>query len=88
MEVLAAAGVDRDDVPRPPPVGGDPTFAYLGTTGIKRFVDATLPEGSGRLVYRIQAVRSTKAGAPAEFNVNFGMTAGGAVAGMVPKIAA
>jgi hypothetical protein len=69
--------------------GADPAFAYLGTTGTKRFVDATLPADSGRLVYQIRAVRSTKAGVAAEFNVNFGMTAGGAAAaGMTPKIAA
>ena len=47
-------------------------FEYLGVTGERRFVDATIPAGATAIVYRVQAVRLKKVGEPAQFNVNFG----------------
>jgi hypothetical protein len=52
-------------------------FNYLGASGTKSFVDATIPAGSGGVTYQIQAVRSTIAGPLAQFNVNFGVSGGG-----------
>jgi hypothetical protein len=52
-------------------------FTYLGGSGSKDFVDATIPAGSAAVTYQIQAVRSTAVGAWAQFNVNFGVAAGG-----------
>ena len=53
----------------------DPTgpFEYLGGTGEKKFVDATLPAGSTQVSYQVQAVRSTSVGAFAQFDVKFGV---------------
>ena len=47
-------------------------ISYLGQTGEKMFLDDTIPPGSAVISYKIQAVRSTKAGAAAEHIVNFG----------------
>jgi hypothetical protein len=56
---------------------GAAEFAYLGGTGERKFVDATLPAGSASVVYSIQAMRSTAMGDEAEFIVNFGVSSGG-----------
>jgi hypothetical protein len=66
-------------------VGGDSEFAYLGGTGAKRFLDATLPAGAaaGGVTYQVRAARSTKVGDWGQFNVNFGVVgvaAGGQIA--------
>jgi hypothetical protein len=53
------------------------TFAYLGSVGSKTFTDDTLPAGSSGVTYQITAIRSTKRGDPAQFNVNFGVGGGG-----------
>jgi hypothetical protein len=53
-------------------------FEYLGGAGGKLFVDNTLPAGSASVTYQIQAVRSTAVGPWAQFNVNFGLSSGGA----------
>ena len=58
-------------------------FNYLGASGTKKFVDATIPAGSSGVTYQIQAVRSTIAGAVAQFNVNFGVAGGGAMTASV-----
>lgn len=66
-------------------------FTYLAGTGARRFVDATIPAGSTGVTYQIQAVRSTAVGPWAQFNVNFGVSAGGEAVAMVagaPKLAA
>ena len=57
--------------------GGD--FAIIGATGLRSFVDATLPlgAGSGTVSYRILAVRSTVTGMPATFIVTFGVGGSG-----------
>ena len=74
-------------------VGTAGDFAYVGGAGEKKFIDATVPAGASQVTYQIQAVRSTSVGPWAQFNVNFGTAAGGAVTASVaeassPKIAA
>lgn len=62
-------------------LGTDPNapFTFVGAIGEKEFTDTTLPIGAGNgvVTYQVVAVRSTKAGAPALFTVNFGTAAGG-----------
>jgi hypothetical protein len=53
-------------------IDGEPVF--LGTTGKKKFTDATLPAGVRTVCYRIVAVRSTARGEMAEFLVNLGVS--------------
>jgi len=60
----------------------DGEFAYLGGTGERKFVDATIPAGSSQVTYQMQAVRSTAAGPWAQFNVNFGTGAGAGAGAM------
>ena len=71
---------------------GSGDFTYLGGSGAKSFVDDTLPAGSSSVTYQIQGVRSTVNGPWSQFNVNFGVSSGGAMtASVVPgptKIAA
>ena len=75
-------------------VGAGTEFTYLGGSGEKNFTDTTVPAGATRLTYQIQAVRSTAVGMWAEFVVNFGTNAGGAITASVtegtpaPKMAA
>ena len=57
-------------------INGSGEFAFLGTSGKKRFVDATLPAGARMVMYKIRAVRSTAVGESATFNVNFGVSSG------------
>jgi hypothetical protein len=77
--------------------GAEGEFTYLGGTGEKKFLDATIPVAATSLTYQIQAARSTAAGPWAQFNVNFGTNPGGAMTASVseptsgttgPKIAA
>jgi hypothetical protein len=65
-------------------------LAFIGVTGEKKFVDATIPAGTTQATYQIQAFRSTIAGPWAQFNVNFTTEIGGAVVTAVtaPKMAA
>jgi hypothetical protein len=64
-------------------------FAYIGNTGAKKFTDARIPAGASQVTYKLQAVRSTKVGACAFFNVNFGgVGVGGAVVPNAPRLAA
>jgi hypothetical protein len=53
-------------------VGGTAPFEYLGGSGTKAFVDATIPAGTPQVTYQIQAVRSTAVGAWAQYTVSFG----------------
>lgn len=48
------------------------SFTFVGATGEKRFADDTIPAGAARVVYRVQAMRSTASGPCATFSVNFG----------------
>jgi hypothetical protein len=58
------------------PPGGSGEFEYLGGSGTREYVDATIPAGSSQVTYQIQAVRSTAVGPWAQFNVNFGVSGG------------
>lgn len=51
---------------------GNAGWTYLGCVGEKKYVDQTIPAGATALMYKIQAVRSTRTGKPAEFIINFG----------------
>jgi hypothetical protein len=62
---------------------GTEQLAFLGATGLKKFVDATIPAGTVTATYQIQAFRSTMAGPWAQFNVNFTTEIGGAMSAMV-----
>ena len=53
-------------------VGGMGAPVQVGMVGKKKFVDTTIPAGATSLEYRVQAYRSTVAGAVAAHNVNFG----------------
>lgn len=53
--------------------GSGGSFAYIGSTGTRKFVDETLPAGTAVATYQITAIRSTARGAPAQFLVNFGI---------------
>ena len=57
--------------------GGAGAFTFLCNTGEKRFVDTSIPAGTSQVTYQVRAIRSTSAGGWTEFNVNFGMPAGG-----------
>lgn len=60
-------------------LGGQGAFAFIGASGVKSFDDATIPAGSSQVTYEVTAVRSTQRGAPAQFNVNFGIGGPGLV---------
>ena len=62
-------------------------FVFVGGTGEKKFTDTTLPAGSSQVTYQLQAVRSTAAGPWAQFNVNFGVSAGGQMTASVVESA-
>jgi hypothetical protein len=66
---------------------GTPEFTYLGGSGERRYVDATLPAGSSAVVYSIQAMRSTVMGPAAEFLVKFGVSTGGVATASVTELA-
>jgi hypothetical protein len=51
----------------------DGPLSFLGVSGVRSFTDDTLPEGAGRVVYQITALRSTGNGHPARFIVNLGV---------------
>lgn len=65
--------------------GADGTrpFAHIGSSGVKQFVDATVPAGAAQVHYRVVAMRSTKRGAVAQFTVSLGVSGGSAGAGML-----
>jgi len=48
-------------------------FEFVGATGVRTFVDETIPTGSSPCTYQVTAVRSTARGNPAQFTVNFGV---------------
>jgi hypothetical protein len=54
-------------------INGESTFTFLGVTGRRRFSDVTVPAGTASVTYQVQAIRSTKVGEIADFNVNFGV---------------
>jgi hypothetical protein len=75
-------------------VEADGQFEYLGGSGLRKYIDNTIPAGSSQVTYQIQAVRSTAVGAFAQFNVNFGTNSAGSFTASVseddqsPKLAA
>lgn len=68
--------------------GDEGEFNYLGGTGKKLFLDETIPAGTANVVYKIQAVRSTKAGLWGQFLVNFGVSGATVTVQSVSKKAA
>lgn len=66
-------------------IGAAGEFVYIGGTGNKSFIDATLPAGSSQVTYQLQAVRSTAVGEWAQFNVNFGVGSGGTMSASVTE---
>lgn len=51
-------------------------FSYVGASGVRTFLDETLPSNSSPVTYQVTAVRSTVRGNPALFTVNFGIGGG------------
>lgn len=58
---------------------GDGPFQYVGCTGERKFVDATVPAGASALIYQVQGMRSTAVGPIGSHIVNFGTTRAGGV---------
>lgn len=56
---------------------GEGALIYAGTSGLREFIDETLPAGSSPVTYRVTAVRSTVRGVTAEFTVRFGQNGAG-----------
>lgn len=54
-------------------------WTFVGASGTKDFLDATLPSSyaASGVNYQITAVRSTSRGVPSSFNVRFGVSGGG-----------
>ncbi len=71
-----------------------PDFVFIGASGSRKFIDATIVAGTTGVTYQITAVRSTASGVPAQFTVNFGIGGGGQMTasvvagGVQPKLAA
>lgn len=53
-------------------LGAQQPFTFLVNAKSRRFEDATVPNGSGDVTYRVTAQSSTKDGAPGYFTVRFG----------------
>jgi hypothetical protein len=68
-------------------VGSSGAFEVIGMSGLRRFVDQTLPAGAASVTYQVVAIRSTTVGAAGQFTVNFGV-GGGAGVVVAPKLAA
>jgi hypothetical protein len=76
-------------------IGAAGTFVLLGTSGSRKYTDATVPAGTTQVTYRITATRTTGAGTPATFLVQFGVSGAGEMTASVtptepqsPKLAA
>ena len=66
--------IKRRMVSRGMPRGGENAeFVYIGASGVKQFIDTSLPPGPTRVTYQITAIRSTRASHPAQFTINFGV---------------
>lgn len=52
-------------------------FQIIGGSGIKKFIDGTVPAGVASVTYRVQAFRSTQVGMANNVTVNFGVGGGG-----------
>jgi len=76
-------------------IGSTGSFVLLGTSGARKYTDATVPAGTSRVTYRITGTRTTGAGTPATFEVQFGVGGAGEMTASVlgggptePKLAA
>ena len=77
-------------------IGAAGSFVLLGTSGARSYTDATVPAGTVQVTYRITAARTTGAGTPGTFLVQFGVGGGGEMTASVteqpptgaPKLAA
>jgi len=56
-------------------LGHDGKFEVLGMSGEKKFVDMTIPPGTGVVQYEVRAMRSTEVGPPGRFDVPLGSQA-------------
>ena len=54
-------------------VDGERAFTRVGTSGTRKYTDDAIPRGASTIVYQVTAIRSTRRGNPALFNVRFGM---------------
>jgi hypothetical protein len=74
--------------------GSEGEFSFAGASGMKKYIDSTIPAGTQQVQYQIRGIRSTAAGEWAQFNVNFGQASGGMTTASVvetkvsPKLAA
>ena len=60
---------------------------YIGGSGQRKFIDATVPGGVSTITYTIQATRTTAVGVAADFLVKFGTDSGGAATVSVDQAA-
>jgi hypothetical protein len=58
-------------------LGHDGKFEVLGMAGEKKFLDMTIPPGTGVVQYEVRAMRSTEVGPPGRFEVPLGSVATG-----------
>jgi hypothetical protein len=74
--------------------GSEGEFNFAGASGLKKYIDSTIPAGTPQVQYQIRGIRPTAAGDWAQFNVNFGQASSGVTTASVvetkvsPKIAA
>jgi hypothetical protein len=52
-------------------------FVYVGGSGVRSFIDGSVPSGSSPVTYQVTAARSTVRGNVGQFTVTFGVGAGG-----------
>jgi len=57
-------------------IGTGGKFQVIGTVGERKFIDTTVPPGSGEVEYQVQAVRSTSVGPRARYQVPLGSQTG------------
>jgi hypothetical protein len=74
-------------------IGDAGAFQLLGSMGVRKFIDSTVPAGTAQVTYRITATRTTGAGIPATFLVQFGVGGAGEMTASVmppttPRLAA
>lgn len=66
-------------------------FYFLGGSPQRKYIDGTIPPGASQITYEIQGVSPRGVGPVAQWNVNFGVNAGGGMTASVtqtPRIAA
>ncbi len=74
--------------------GSEGEFTFHGATGLKQYIDSTIPAGTPQVQYQVRGIRPTTAGDWAQFNVNFGVSPSGATTASAvqmkvePKLAA